>query len=86
MTLVEVFKMNCRNATLLAQKRSEGRIGLMERFGLWLHFVRCSLCRLFFEQSELISHHATQLDKTEVTLGTAKKAAMKTALNEKLKG
>lgn len=85
MTLSEIFKMNCQQATLLCQKKSEGKIGVMERSGLWLHFAHCSLCRVFFEQSELISQEATKLSNRELTLSLEVKEKMAQAVNEKIK-
>jgi hypothetical protein len=85
MILFEIFKMNCGQATLLVQKKMHGKIGPMERLGLWLHAVRCSFCRLFFKQSELISKEATKLDKTGLTLDPVRKEKMMEVLKTKFK-
>ena len=61
MTLTDVFRMSCRDATLLTQKKGKGNISIFERVGLWWHRLHCSLCRLFFEQTEMISAEGKKL-------------------------
>ena len=86
MTLSEIFKMNCQQATLLCEKKFEGKISLLERIGVWLHFAHCSLCRLFIKQTEIISSETKNLGNTSHTLDNSAKNKMAESLNKKIKG
>ncbi len=86
MTLSEIFKMNCQQATLLCEKQSEGKITLLQRVGVWLHFAHCSLCRLFLKQTEIISKETKTLGNTSHTLDSSAKNKIAQSLNKKIKG
>lgn len=46
--------VNCRKATELVEERTARKLGLRERFGLWLHLLICAGCRAYERQSALI--------------------------------
>lgn len=46
--------VNCRKATELVEERSARKLGLRERFGLWMHLLICAGCRAYERQSALI--------------------------------
>ncbi len=46
--------VNCRKATELVEERTVRKLGLRERFGLWLHLLICAGCRAYERQSALI--------------------------------
>jgi len=49
----------CKEVTRLVSQSLDRRLGLMERFGLYLHFCLCEGCRRFREQMAFI-HRACQ--------------------------
>ena len=56
---VYLFKknvFNCKQATLLALKKEEGKISIAERVKLFYHLSYCSYCRNFVKQSSIINH------------------------------
>lgn len=77
--------MNCREATLVAQKKIEGKVSTSEQLGLWLHLAMCSLCRLFNQQTELISKEAAKLNSPVLPIDAEKKEKMVELLKDKLK-
>ncbi|MES2621898.1 MAG: hypothetical protein V4615_13695 [Bacteroidota bacterium] len=77
--------MSCSEATLAAQKRSEGKLSISDRLGLWLHLAACSLCRLFVKQSEIIASHASKLGEQQANLTDEKKRTIAESLNLKMK-
>ncbi len=84
MTIIDALKMNCRQATLLSEKKKEGKITAMEKFGLWWHtVVVCKFCRLFFKQTDLIGD---AIGKTSVAgdtrLGQEAKERMQAKVNK----
>lgn len=48
--------LNCKHATLLAQKKEEDKISITERVKLSYHLLYCSYCRRFVKQSSIINH------------------------------
>src|ERR1041385_6257702 len=81
MTPSGIFRVTCKQATALAQRKSEKKISLTERLGLFVHLSYCSLCRLFFSQSELILHEASVLGQA----GQGKKSAPPLTASGKMK-
>ena len=77
--------MNCAEAGLLCEKKRESKLGIFERFGLWLHLAYCSFCRLFISQSEIISEQTKKLNNPSLTLDASKKEKMQETLNKKMK-
>ena len=87
MTIIDVLKMNCRQATLLSEKQKEGKISAMEKFGLWWHtVVVCKFCRLFFKQTDLLAKAgAKAASEVRAELDAAKKEELKRLLSEEVK-
>ncbi|MCW3126187.1 MAG: hypothetical protein JWO03_1845 [Bacteroidetes bacterium] len=54
MGLKDTLLMRCSNAAALAEKKRDGKLSLAERIGLQIHLLYCSLCRIFFKQSEIV--------------------------------
>lgn len=46
---------NCQKATLVVQKREEGKISLWENLRLQVHLSVCSYCRRFAKQSDMLN-------------------------------
>jgi hypothetical protein len=85
MTLLESIKMNCHQATALVQKKAEGKITFSERVGLFVHLSFCSLCKLFFVQTEMISKQVRELRKTESrNLSVNSKQRIEKVVNEQI--
>lgn len=56
---VYLFKktvLNCKQATILALKKEEGKISISERIKLSYHLLYCRFCRRFVKQSSVINH------------------------------
>jgi predicted anti-sigma-YlaC factor YlaD len=51
--------MRCENATAMVEKKRDGKMRTLEKVGLWIHLGYCSLCKLFFKQSEIIDRSYT---------------------------
>jgi hypothetical protein len=52
---------NCRQATLLIEKKQLGRLTLRETLELRLHLFGCGFCRLYKRQSWMINRMLKQL-------------------------
>lgn len=87
MTIIDALKMNCRQATMLSEKKKEGKISAMEKFGLWWHtVVVCKFCRLFFKQTELIAKAGVKAaNEVRFELDAAKKEELKHLLSQEVK-
>ncbi len=87
MILIDKIKISCKQATYLHEKKREGKLDSMERFGLWFHLLYCKFCALFIKQVEQIESVAHQLyQKTErFHLSPERKVEMQKALDEQLK-
>lgn len=74
----------------MVEKKRDGKLSLMERFGVWLHLVYCRLCKAFFDQSAILDqsyHHLAQrIDdgKQSYPLDSSRKEKMKAALQEEM--
>lgn len=54
--------ISCKEATYLTAKKEEGKLTLMEKIKLKLHFRICAICTLFEKQSRFISKQAAHLN------------------------
>jgi hypothetical protein len=54
--------INCKEATLLIEKKQEKQISVLDRIKLLLHLMICELCRRFQKQSKLISDSASHIE------------------------
>ena len=79
---------NCRQATLLIEKKLAGRLSLRERLELHIHLTGCSFCRLYNKQSSLINNMVQQLldssNREDVTLDDDFKKELQERIEEEL--
>lgn len=88
MTIVEAFKMTCQHASLLHEKKREGKLTAMEGFGLWWHAsVICRFCRLFFTQTELLRKATAHMSQKEdlMQMPAGAKRALEQRFQQELK-
>jgi predicted anti-sigma-YlaC factor YlaD len=52
------FLVNCRQATLLIERRADGPLSTATRARLWAHLRLCPYCRRYELQSDLIARQA----------------------------
>lgn len=52
---------NCKEATLIALKKEEGKISFKERIQLAIHLMYCDACKQFIKQSAIINKAMKQL-------------------------
>ena len=57
---------NCKQATLLIEKKSLGRLSLREMIELRIHLYGCSFCRLYSKQSAVINDMVQELFKNSM--------------------
>ena len=83
--------MNCQQASAVVEKKRDGKLSASERIGLWIHLGYCSICRLFFQQSEIIDksykYYADDIDLEQkiYPLSPERKEALEKALREEMK-
>jgi len=68
--------INCKEATLLIEKKQERQISVLDRIKLFLHLLICELCRRFQKQSKLISDSASHIE-THHTLSKEQEEKLK---------
>jgi hypothetical protein len=57
---------NCKQATLLIEKKSAGKLTLREAFELRVHLLGCSFCRIYKKQSRVINEMVQQLFRSSM--------------------
>jgi len=57
---------NCRQATLLIEKKSMGKLSFREVIELRIHLYGCSFCRLYDKQSAMINDMVQELFKSSM--------------------
>jgi hypothetical protein len=57
---------NCKQATLLIEKKSMGRLTLKEYFELRVHLIGCSFCRIYKKQSQVINEMVQELFRSSM--------------------
>lgn len=87
MILLDKIMISCKQATYLHEKRKEGKIDAMERFGLWVHLLYCRFCKLFILQVEQLETATRKFHQNtdRFHLSPERKAEIQKAFNEKLK-
>ena len=88
MNLFEALKMTCNDASYLHEKKKAGKLSFTEMFGLKIHLLYCSLCRMFFKQLDELEKHThrfSQSEKTIASLDASSKEKMKQAFEQELK-
>lgn len=57
---------NCKQATLLIEKKSAGKLTFREAFELRVHLLGCSFCRIYKKQSRVINEMVQQLFRSSM--------------------
>lgn len=66
---------NCRQATLLIERRADNALPLLTRARLWAHLCLCPHCRRYTLQSPLIARQAKAAAEARVLADLALPAA-----------
>ncbi|MBB6108494.1 hypothetical protein [Mucilaginibacter lappiensis] len=62
---------NCKQATLLIEKRQIRKLSFRESIELRIHLAGCSMCKLYNKQSQIINQMVLQLfHDTELQVST----------------
>lgn len=61
MNALKKVQHDCRKATFLLEKKQFGKISLREKIELRIHLAGCSVCRIFSQQTGMISRMVTEL-------------------------
>lgn len=90
MALKNKIHISCKDATLLTCKKQDSALTLKERIQLKIHLFICTVCALFYKQSNLIHNHLTKLNDEQNTdnfihLEEDKKDALQQMLDTKSK-
>ena len=79
---------NCRQATLLIEKKQTEDLSAREKMELKIHLAGCYICRVYEQQSLLISNMVNNMFKssklTGLKLDDDYKATLKKRIEEKL--
>lgn len=78
---------NCRKATFLIEKKNYSRISVKEELELKYHLMGCSVCRIFQQQSMLISRMVKKHlfnDSTHFTLDANFKESLSKRIAEEV--
>jgi hypothetical protein len=87
-TDLEKIAYNCRQATYLIEKKQGGELTNREKLELKIHLAGCYICRIYEQQSLLISAMVSNLLKseapTEIRLDDDYKNHLKRRINNKI--
>jgi len=81
---------NCKQATLLIEKRQIRKLSFRESIELRIHLAGCSMCQLYNKQSQIINQmvlqlfHDTQLQVSTLTLDENFKKELQDRIEEGL--
>ena len=79
--------INCKQATYLHTLKQEGKLGALQRFGLWLHLLYCSICRLFFSQMDALEKAGKHFSEAEgINLSAESKQRIAQSLHNEING
>ncbi|TVR85629.1 MAG: hypothetical protein EA411_12505 [Saprospirales bacterium] len=84
-TLMYFDKLSCRQATLLAARRSEQGLSRVEKLQLWYHYQLCHVCKIWENQSAALDKLLTSAlssMKEERSLSDDQKREIKKALKK----
>ena len=85
MSAIKKIVYNCRQATLLLEKKEFVKLTFREVIELRIHLYGCSLCRLYGQQSRTINTMVLQLFKgTEYKLDDSFKKELQQRIDEEL--
>ncbi len=62
MSLKRKIFISCKDATLLTCKKQENAISFKERIQLKIHLFICTVCALFYKQTNLIHEQFTKMN------------------------
>lgn len=79
--------MNCKQASELASKTLDSKLGLWQRLSLRFHLMMCRLCRTYAHQLEFLHRIAPQIDAhiethTDIKLAAETKAKLKQSIDQ----
>ena len=83
--------ISCKAASELVVKKSDMKLSIAERFGLWMHLAYCTVCALFAEQSKVIDESTKayaqkiQTEQKSYKLNDLKKAEISKVIQQELK-
>jgi hypothetical protein len=75
---------NCKQATFLIEKRSQGKISFSEEVELRIHLIGCGVCKLYKKQSRMINNMVQQLFVDSVKKNYKLDDDFKKALQDKI--
>ena len=77
---------NCKQATLLIEKKQLARLSFRESIELRIHLAGCSMCKLYNKQSHVISTMVLQLyhDSMQQTSAVKLDEAFKKELQDRI--
>jgi hypothetical protein len=75
---------NCRQATLLIEKKQLNKLTIREQVELRIHLVGCSFCRLYDSQSHIINAMVQQLFHNSTNSGIRLDDNFKKELQERI--
>ena len=74
-----LFSISCKKATYLTSKKEEGKLKWVEKIQLSSHLAICSICRLFEQQTQQITHEVKHIHSND-TLSDESKKKMEKAM------
>ncbi|MEP6950325.1 MAG: hypothetical protein ABI863_13655 [Ginsengibacter sp.] len=88
-TETEKIAYNCRQATLLIEKKQDTELVVREKLELKLHLSGCHICRVYEQQSILINSMISKLLKgtrQNIKLDPTFKENLQRRIDQKLRG
>lgn len=85
---LKAIAYNCRQATLLIEKKQTIKLSLREKLELKIHLAGCSICRTYERQSILINqmmHRLLNKAEGDISLDADFKASLQKTIDNKLK-
>lgn len=84
MTHLKKVIYNCKQATLLIEKKLIGKLSLRERVELQIHLYGCSFCRLYNKQSRMINEMVQELFRSSMKAAAKLDDGFKKELQERI--
>lgn len=84
---LKAIAYNCRQATLLIEKKQSIKLSLREKLELKLHLAGCSICRTYERQSVLLNqmlHRLLNKPQGKLQLDADFKASLQKTITQKL--
>ena len=83
--------ISCKTASELVVKKSDMKLSIADKLGLWIHLAYCTVCALFVEQSKVIDESTKayaqkiQTGQKSYKLNDLKKEEINKGIHEELK-